>query len=216
MHLPLWTGASMSLYAPTVLQCRRDSAGRRGLCSSYPGIAHSSAHPYCQHSCGSDLRDQWPDTAQDRSNNSALFPLQLQAETERQPPLHLHLMYAFSRRFYPKQLSVFQLTFFLISMRVPWELNPQPFALLTQCSTTEPQVPIKTVKHLPGVALVNIVHGNKCLKIWGGKGTELRRCGLAFIRISSKISAGAISGHVHEREMESGNKMMEELELWWV
>ncbi len=21
---------------------------------------------------------------------------------------------------------------------VPWELNPQPFALLTQCSTTEP------------------------------------------------------------------------------
>ncbi len=24
-------------------------------------------------------------------------------------------------------------------MRVPWELNPQPFALITQCSTTEPQ-----------------------------------------------------------------------------
>ncbi len=23
-------------------------------------------------------------------------------------------------------------------MCVPWELNPQPFALLTQCSTTEP------------------------------------------------------------------------------
>ncbi len=27
---------------------------------------------------------------------------------------------------------------FLISMCVPWELNPQPFALLTQCSTNEP------------------------------------------------------------------------------
>ncbi len=27
----------------------------------------------------------------------------------------------------------------LVSMCVPWELNPQPFALLTQCSTTEPQ-----------------------------------------------------------------------------
>ncbi len=26
-----------------------------------------------------------------------------------------------------------------ITMCVPWELNPQPFALLTQCSTTEPQ-----------------------------------------------------------------------------
>ncbi len=27
---------------------------------------------------------------------------------------------------------------FVISMCVPWESNPQPFALLTQCSTTEP------------------------------------------------------------------------------
>ncbi len=29
--------------------------------------------------------------------------------------------------------------FFFVSMCVPWELNPQPFALLTQCYTTEPQ-----------------------------------------------------------------------------
>ncbi len=29
--------------------------------------------------------------------------------------------------------------FFIITC-VPWELNPQPFALLTQCSTIEPQV----------------------------------------------------------------------------
>ncbi len=29
--------------------------------------------------------------------------------------------------------------YFFVSMCVPWELNPQPFALLTQCSTTEPQ-----------------------------------------------------------------------------
>ncbi len=27
----------------------------------------------------------------------------------------------------------------VFSMCVPWESNPQPFALLTQCSTTEPQ-----------------------------------------------------------------------------
>ncbi len=27
---------------------------------------------------------------------------------------------------------------FFISICVPWELNPRPFALLTQCSTTEP------------------------------------------------------------------------------
>ncbi len=30
-------------------------------------------------------------------------------------------------------------TFFFVSSCVPWELNLQPFALLTQCSTTEPQ-----------------------------------------------------------------------------
>ncbi len=30
-------------------------------------------------------------------------------------------------------------TFIQSDMRVPWELNPQPFVLLTQCSTTEPQ-----------------------------------------------------------------------------
>ncbi len=28
---------------------------------------------------------------------------------------------------------------FFITMCIPWESNPQPFALLTQCSTTEPQ-----------------------------------------------------------------------------
>ncbi len=27
---------------------------------------------------------------------------------------------------------------FIVSMCVSWELNPQPFVLLTQCSTTEP------------------------------------------------------------------------------
>ncbi len=47
--------------------------------------------------------------------------------------------YAFSRRFYPKRLTVHSGYHFFVSMCVPWELNPQPFALLTQCSTTEPQ-----------------------------------------------------------------------------
>ncbi len=28
---------------------------------------------------------------------------------------------------------------YFVSKCVPWELNPQPFALLTQYSTTEPQ-----------------------------------------------------------------------------
>ncbi len=46
---------------------------------------------------------------------------------------------AFSRHFYPMQLTFHSGYTFFISMCVPWELNPQPFALLTQCSTTEPQ-----------------------------------------------------------------------------
>ncbi len=36
------------------------------------------------------------------------------------------------------QSFLFRLYIFFVSMCVPWELNPQPFALLTQCSTTEP------------------------------------------------------------------------------
>ncbi len=46
-------------------------------------------------------------------------------------------IYAFS--IYPKRLTIaFRLNIF-ISRCVPWESNPQPFAQLTQCSTTEPQ-----------------------------------------------------------------------------
>ncbi len=48
-------------------------------------------------------------------------------------------IYAFSRRFYPKRLTLHSGYTCFISMCVPWESNPQPFALLTQCSTTEPQ-----------------------------------------------------------------------------
>ncbi len=47
-------------------------------------------------------------------------------------------VYAFSRRIYPKRLTIAFRLYNFISMCVPWESNPQPFALLTQCSTTEP------------------------------------------------------------------------------
>ncbi len=47
-------------------------------------------------------------------------------------------IYAFSRRFYPKRLTIAFRLYILISMCVPWESNPQPFVQLTQCSTTEP------------------------------------------------------------------------------
>ncbi len=48
-------------------------------------------------------------------------------------------IYAFSRNVYPKRLTVHSGYTFFVSMHVAWELNPQPFALLTQCSTTETQ-----------------------------------------------------------------------------
>ncbi len=50
----------------------------------------------------------------------------------------LHYIYAFSRRFYPKRLTIAFRLYIFISTCVPWESNPQPFAQLTQCSTTEP------------------------------------------------------------------------------
>ncbi len=48
-------------------------------------------------------------------------------------------IYAFSIRFIQSDLQCIQPIHLYVSMCVPWELNPQPFALLTQCSTTEPQ-----------------------------------------------------------------------------
>ncbi len=47
--------------------------------------------------------------------------------------------FALSRRFYPKRLTGYSGYTFFIIMCVPREMNLQPFALLTQCSTTEPQ-----------------------------------------------------------------------------
>ncbi len=46
----------------------------------------------------------------------------------------MHLADAFIQ----KKLTIVFRIYIFISMCVPWELNPQPFALLTQCSTTEP------------------------------------------------------------------------------
>ncbi len=46
----------------------------------------------------------------------------------------MHLADAFIQR----DLQLHSSYTFFISMCVPWESNPQPFALLTQCSTTEP------------------------------------------------------------------------------
>ncbi len=49
--------------------------------------------------------------------------------------IHLHLADAFIQ----SHLQCIQAIHFFISMCFSWESNPQPFALLTQCSTTESQ-----------------------------------------------------------------------------
>ncbi len=50
---------------------------------------------------------------------------------------HIYI-YAFSRCFYPKRLTIAFRLYIFISTCVPWESNPQPFVQQTQCSTTEP------------------------------------------------------------------------------
>ncbi len=47
----------------------------------------------------------------------------------------MHLADAFNQ----SDLQCLQAIHFFLSVCVPWELNPRPFALLTQRSTTEPQ-----------------------------------------------------------------------------
>ncbi len=70
-------------------------------------------------------------------------------------------IYAFSRGFYPKRLTVYSGCTFFIIMCVPWELNPQPIALLTHyvllqnvtihvgihVSLNEPQLPSTSSSH---------------------------------------------------------------------
>ncbi len=71
---------------------------------------------------------------QDSISQGLLMPVKLKL-----PSKFFIYIYAFSRHFYPKQLTVHSGYTFIVSMCVPWELNPQPFALLMQCSTAEPQ-----------------------------------------------------------------------------
>ncbi len=70
---------------------------------------------------------------------------------------HYIYIYAFSRRFYPKRLTITFRLYIFISMCVPWELNPQLFALLTQCSTTEPHRNTITINCLVAQMNANIL-----------------------------------------------------------
>ncbi len=74
-------------------------------------------------------------------------------------------IYAFSRHFYPKRLTIAFRLYIFINTCVSWESNPQPFAQLTQCSTTEPHsVPHRntgTQEHTG--TLCGSVYTNMCL-----------------------------------------------------
>ncbi len=78
------------------------------------------------------------------------------ADVSRRLHLHMHLADAFIQTQSDLQ-SAFRLYIFFVSMCVPWELNPQHFALLTQCSTTEPQ------QHVVNVVNHSMLHINGIL-----------------------------------------------------
>ncbi len=78
------------------------------------------------------------ETANQRGENPAatLLPTtcvmsQICTQTNQREDVYI---YAFSRCFNPKWLTAHSGYTFIISICVPWESNPQPFALLTQCS----------------------------------------------------------------------------------
>ncbi len=51
-----------------------------------------------------------------------------------------------------------RLTIQAIHLHFPWELNPQPFALLTQCSTTEPQETYTKLRTVPPIIIYNYLN----------------------------------------------------------
>ncbi len=81
------------------------------------------------------------------------------------PTLHYIYMYAFSRRFYPKRLTVHSGYTFCVSMCVLWESNPRPLALLTQCSNTEPQEHVHLVAKGYSYILV-FMHRFPSIHVW--------------------------------------------------
>ncbi len=71
----------------------------------------------------------------------------------------MHLADAFIK----SDLQCIQVIIYFVSMCVPWELNPQTFALLTQCSTTEPQ---EHKQGLPGhLGPLSTQRAQGCLKV---------------------------------------------------
>ncbi len=82
--------------------------------------------------------DGWIDREKDREKDETYTDRQIDSDfatAQITTDINIYI-YAFSRRFYPKRLTIAFRLYIFISMCVPWESNPQPFALLTQCSTT--------------------------------------------------------------------------------
>ncbi len=63
-------------------------------------------------------------------------------------------------RFYPKRLTLFRLYIYIVSMRIPWESNPQPLHCQRNALTTEPQEHI----HLHKASIFVHAHVDYCIK----------------------------------------------------
>ncbi len=96
-------------------------------CGTTPTPASTSTTLLCQTSASWEYRCA-RQTILKYTENSHLSPVQLLSLTF----TFMHLADDFIQ-------SDIQAIHYFISICVPWESNPQPFVLLAQCSTTEPQ-----------------------------------------------------------------------------
>ncbi len=86
----------------------------------------------------------------------------------------MHLADAFVQ----SDLQWIQVIHFIVSMCVPWESNPQPFALLTQCSSTEQQEPLMVQSFLPWWLSVHNICVGLSLSFYTFIATNINTCAM--------------------------------------
>ncbi len=103
---------------------------------------------------------------------------------------HYIYIYAFSRRFYPKRLTVYSGYTFFVSM-CSLGIEPTTFALLTQCSTTEPQelciiVYVTNKAHLSLICILFCISLLKVPFLWSAYNGQ--DSGVSLIFLESTLS----------------------------
>ncbi len=106
----------------------------------------------------------------EKHNQPLLYQLSVRAPLPRHVfPYNFILFYTFkfmhlADAFIQSDLQLHSGYKFFVSMCVPWESNPQPFALLTQCSTTEPNR--NTQEHEYSFIYIHSQYACANIKLW--------------------------------------------------